>query len=424
MSCDLRLIANTDGIDKSIPLYLGQELKIWSAGVLVNWLVDDQAIDSIVEVFAAGITLNKDQGDEYIAKFDNRDIVKASLRQLLDRARQINANSLQIFPVPAPPAPAQAASAGTSTPASDSLLTRLPNGRWSELLNLYNQVQLNGKNRRFPERTILGAESVLARMDHEHRTSKNYSPVGLGEILQKRSFTSLDQVNGLSKNSDKNRPLIVRADGQLVQSEDNTWDPRSLLAIIDGVQAIGWAMIFVQWADEEDINTYIEWFTRICRKNAKMLGQVKEYWDHSSWTLALAMRGQTIGLNMTFKQATSEIMNDLSALNNIFMASPSPVTTTNGTRPKVPSEEDEGHPEDTSTKKKRKGDGRGKKGKDDAGKGGKKWKGADSGKDSGWNNNYVKKDDWAWKQKSWDTKPKKWDGYKQSSTSSWSTNWE
>ena len=127
-------------------------------------------------------------------------------------------------------------------------------------------------------------------MDHEHRTSKNYSPVGLGEILQKRSFTSLDQVNGLSKNSDKNRPLIVRPDGQLVQSEDNTWDPRSLLAIIDGVQAIGWAMIFVQWADEEDINTYIEWFTRICRKNAKMLGQVKEYWDHSSWTLALAMR--------------------------------------------------------------------------------------------------------------------------------------
>ena len=127
---------------------------------------------------------------------------------------------------------------------------------------------------------------------------------------------------------------------------------------------------------------------------------------------------------MTFKQATSEILNDLSALNNIFMASPSPVTTTNGTRPKVPSEEDEGHPEDTSTKKKRKGDGRGKKGKDDAGKGGKKWKGADSGKDSGWNNNYVKKDDWAWKQKSWDTKPKKWDGYKQSSTSSWSANWE
>ena len=50
MSCDLRLIANTDGIDKSIPLYLGQELKIWSAGVLVNWLVDDQAIDSMVVV--------------------------------------------------------------------------------------------------------------------------------------------------------------------------------------------------------------------------------------------------------------------------------------------------------------------------------------------------------------------------------------
>ncbi|CAE8621454.1 unnamed protein product [Polarella glacialis] len=201
-------------------------------------------------------------------------------------------------------------------------------------------------------------------MDHEHRVSKSYSPVGLGEILQKRSFTSLDQVSGLSKNSDKNRPLIVRPDGQLVQSEDNAWDPRSLLAVIDGVQAVGWAMIFEQWADEEDINLYIDWFIRIARKNAKMLNQVKEYWDHSSWTLAVAMRGQTIGLNLTFKQATAEIMSDLSAMNNIFIAVPSPTPTPTSTAQAKGVAPEEGAPQDEPwPKKKKKGDCKGKQGK-------------------------------------------------------------
>ena len=301
--------------------------------------------------------------------------------------------------------------------------TRLPNGRWAELLNFYNKIQLGGKDRKFPGRTLLGAESVLARMDHEHRVSKSYSPVGLGEILQKRSFTSLDQVNGLSKNNDKNRPLIVRPDGQLVQSEDNTWDPRSLLAVIDGVQAVGWAMIFVQWADEEDINLYIDWFIRIARKNAKMLNQVKEYWDHSSWTLALAMRGQTIGLNMTFKQATLEIMNDLSAMNNIFIAAPSPTpqaTSTERTKRAAP---EEGAPqEEPWPKKKKKGDGKGKRGDG-------KDKGKEKGKDKSWSRGKgsgtggnQKKEDWSWKQpQAWD-KPNKWDK-KTNDSSSWSTGW-
>jgi hypothetical protein len=231
MTCLLTEIARADGIQAAIPLYLGQILGIWSAGVLVNWLKDDQAAEGIVETLAKGVALNKNTPEQFEAKFDgdSKHIIRASLKQLLDRARQAIAMSLQIAQFAAAPPPAQAASAGNSNAASDSVPTRLPNGRWSELLNFYNKIQLRGKDRRFPERTLLGAESVLARMDHEHRVSKSYSPVGLGEILQKRSFTSLDQVNGLSKN----RPLIVRPDGQLVQSEDNTWDPRSLLAIID-----------------------------------------------------------------------------------------------------------------------------------------------------------------------------------------------
>ncbi|CAE8606427.1 unnamed protein product [Polarella glacialis] len=161
-------------------------------------------------------------------------------------------------------------------------------------------------------------------------------------------------------------------------------------------------MILVPWGAEDDVNLYIEWFIRISRKHAKMLNQVKEYWDHSSWTTALAMRGQTIGMNMTFKQATNDILNDLSALNNIFIAVPSPPPPATGTRTKVPAASDGSQQEETWTKTlyKKKGGGNSKDGK---GKGkGKDGRGRGIGRGGGGRgrggNGHVKKDDWSWKK--------------------------
>jgi hypothetical protein len=55
---------------------------------LVNWLQDDTAVDTIVEVFAQGVDLNVGTPIEYTAKFDGpkKHIIKASFKQLLDRS--------------------------------------------------------------------------------------------------------------------------------------------------------------------------------------------------------------------------------------------------------------------------------------------------------------------------------------------------
>ncbi|CAE8628276.1 unnamed protein product, partial [Polarella glacialis] len=168
MTCRLEDIAASDGIESAIPLYLGQMLGIWSAGALVNWMQDDMAIDTVVDALSKGVTLNKSTPTEFYRIFKDADthFIRATVRQLLDRAKQANSMSLQVTPAHAPQAqqPPTTSSGGSTNP--DSVPTRLPNGRWSELLNFYNKIQLRGKDRKFPERTLLGAESVLARMDH------------------------------------------------------------------------------------------------------------------------------------------------------------------------------------------------------------------------------------------------------------------
>lgn len=90
--------------------------------------------------------------------------------------------------------PASGTSAAT-TPAVDKIPKTLPAGVWMSLVKAYNEIQLNGRDRSFPVAELLGSECVVARMWREHNVSKLYTPVGLGEIIQRRSFTASGDVN-------------------------------------------------------------------------------------------------------------------------------------------------------------------------------------------------------------------------------------
>ena len=59
-------------------------------------------------------------------------------------------------------------------------------------------TQLNGVDRLFPSEILLGAEAVLARLLHEHTSSKHYTPLKLGEVLQARAYTASGQVNTMA----------------------------------------------------------------------------------------------------------------------------------------------------------------------------------------------------------------------------------
>ena len=56
--------------------------------------------------------------------------------------------------------------------------------QWAQRVGQY------GQRRRFPEMILLGAEHILARIYHEHHTTRLYTPVTLGEILAARAFSA------------------------------------------------------------------------------------------------------------------------------------------------------------------------------------------------------------------------------------------
>ena len=91
-----------------------------------------------------------------------------------------------------------------------------------------------------------------------HTQSKQYTPVGLGEILQKRSFQASGEVNPLQKDTAKSKALTLEND-VLVQEEDKIWQPRSVLSVMDGINSVRWAFILLQIGEEEQVHEYADW---------------------------------------------------------------------------------------------------------------------------------------------------------------------
>ena len=161
---------------------------------------------------------------------------------------------------------------------------------------------------------LAGAESVLARVWHEHTKTKAYTPISLGEILQKRLFTASGDVNPLTLPRQGSSAAAGQAlrlvNGEVVSVEDFQWAPRSLLAIIDGVDAARWALILVEVGKEEDVNMFADWFVAKARGNPTKLDQVKRLWLKASWAIALGMRA-----GKTFKEMAAEVVSDTAMFN-------------------------------------------------------------------------------------------------------------
>ena len=122
---------------------------------------------------------------------------------------------------------------------------------WANAVARYNDILVDGKQRRFPEQMLLGAESVLARLIHERSVSKQRQPLGLGEVVSRRSFTATGEINPLSKRAKSNKLTI---EGNVLKSEPHEeWEPRSVLAIMDGIETVRWSYIFTETGEEEDV---------------------------------------------------------------------------------------------------------------------------------------------------------------------------
>ena len=154
---------------------------------------------------AAGTTHRVTAGEEPVAT--------AILQHMwLEARRQWGIHSIMTVPA-MQTAPQSTATQNTNTGptgsteiADEKIPKTFP--QWAAQVEKYNRVTLNGERRNFPEAKLTGAEPILARMWHEHTKSKMYTPVTLGEILAKRTFTATGEVNylALPKSNGGNQP--------------------------------------------------------------------------------------------------------------------------------------------------------------------------------------------------------------------------
>ena len=264
---------------------------------------ETELAQTLIEPLLAGWKIN--DSDYIRLPVDEQPIARAIITHMWMLARQSWQASMATPVAVATPPPASGTPTAT-TPAVDKIPKTLPAGVWMSLVKSYNAIQLNGRDRDFPVAELLGSECVVARMWHEHNVSKLYTPVGLGEIIQRRSFTASGDVNPLAKSSKKSASLSLDEENQLIQADDPEWSPKSLLAIIDGVTAAKWAMILTQWGEEHLVQEYTNWMIQRARSRPAKIEQFLTYWTSASWTLAMALR-----TGKTFAEASSAVMADL-----------------------------------------------------------------------------------------------------------------
>ena len=266
--------------------------------------------DRVVRPFVDGVEI---AGTRHEAPDGEQVVVQAIMHHMWAEARKQWTTHIAVPAPAAPPAPA-AGSPGAVVPAlpGDKPPKTFP--EWGPLVKRYNEVTIAGEPRDFPTNLLLGAEEVLARMYFEHTKSKEYTAVGLGEILQRRTFTAAMEVNPLAtrRHKEKGQPIRV-VDGELVQSRDDPWNPKGVLGVIDGIEAVRWAWTLTGVATEKGAAEYAQWWTSKARQRPSQLEAITEYWDASSRRLAMQMR-----LRRTFEEVTAEIMKDQAAFLDIL----------------------------------------------------------------------------------------------------------
>ena len=246
----------------------------------------------------------------------------------------------------------------------------------------YNAVSIGGVPREFPVQKLVGAESVLARFHWEHVTSEAYSPLELGELVSKRSFTATGGVNHLAARKKTTR---LEFDGESLQtSEDSTWEPRSLLwSVVDGLDAIRWCHILFEVGEEHQINRFFEEMIRRARQHPDKVEIFRDYYAAVSWSICMAMR-----VNKTYKEASDAILGDVTMWNEYMAREPK-----DGKRRKRPeltshSKEHDWPGRYSSTKGQvQKGKGKGKKGgkgRDWPGSAWRQWQPSSSWQRSSW----------------------------------------
>ena len=233
-------------------------------------------------------------------------IAKAMLLHMWQLSKQCWMKTMAAATPPTSPTLTTGTSAASASPADEKVPKTLASGKWTQMLTAYQSQQLGGRDRVFPVNELLGSEPILARILHEHEISKLYSPVLLGEIMAMRTFLPSGEPNPLSKKDRTSQKLQLTGDtGTLVASTEEPWQPRSVLAILDGLQSIRWAYILCNIGSEQAIHQFFDWMVKLTRSKPQKTDQVGQFWLTISWKLAMEMRS-----GKTFDEVVQILMKD------------------------------------------------------------------------------------------------------------------
>ena len=255
----------------------------------------------VVAPLLAGYTKN---GTCHKVEQEEAPVARAMLLHMWLEARKDWKETLLPSPAAAPVATHSVAA--QPAPADDKPPKTFP--QWAKQIEAYNSKLLGAKRRRFPGMQLAGAEQILAKLWHMHTRTKQYEPPGLGEVIQARTFTASGDVNPLREKKHASKGLRIE-DDTLVPKEDPQWEPRSVLSVLDGLEATKWALILCEWGEEEHIAEYMSWFMAKARSKPAGVEQIRQYWLTAGWRICMGMRS-----GRTFHEMAQEVMADHGAL--------------------------------------------------------------------------------------------------------------
>ena len=339
-------LAGSCGLDNEMVAFL-QDKGVLTSGVMYHLFADRAKIETFFAPLQAGVTL---AGTTVRRTAEELMVIGAVVRAMLDEVDRLRAVHLPPHTTPAAP------TTSSTADASDLKVPKvLPKGYWNTLVQEYEAVTIQGKNRVFPGHLLLGAEEILSRMVHEHQTSKLYTPLKLGEIISIRHFTPTKAINTFAQKEDKVSKLLLDDQGTWVKQPRWIPEPQKLTTLLDALDSVKWAMIFARWGEESDICEWVEHWSFMCRDYHTKFPQIRAFYLRASWQLAMDLRS-----GKSFKESTLEIRqwpkhDDL----NRWMPSDSPNHPFKGKDPK--------------------GKGKGKEGKDGKTRPGRTWTPSGSG---------------------------------------------
>ena len=250
--------------------------------LLAHAAADESAFtEAIVAPFIAGFQV----GDVDHKHDGDRVLITALFTIAWTDARASGAPPAQ----PAPPAALHAPALPAAGPVKIPITLAM--GEWRSYVDRFEERW--GGKRRFPVDVLLGAESVLARLLHELHVSKTFTPLGLGEILAVRAYTASGQVNPYAtrKLGTQALGLTVKGGTTELAVRETEYDPRTVWACLDGLEAVKWAFTWACYTESDSAaDAWVEPFRRFARNHPSELPLLRSLYDAAAWKLALGMR--------------------------------------------------------------------------------------------------------------------------------------